>query len=532
MPEERNPRAFDSIEVMRKVVWAPLAMLALCCAVGAALRLYHLDYKSYWLDEAVSLELAREPWRVFTREIRSNETNMVLYFTALRPWVALGGGGETWVRLLSCVFGLLTLPVVYLIGTRLFDRWTGAVAAGVLAINAPHVWASQEARSYALLVLLTTTSWLLLLWAAAQRRGPRAVAAWLLYALVGGLSVYAHFYAVLVLAAQGIVLLFLPLPREPATSPDARTVARVPTGVAIACGIAFAVMVSPIALFLRHPHHNIDWISNGGRGLGATLALLGRLITHPTSSQGRNELTILAFAGPLAVMGSWRQATVRSARWRWALLLLWLCVPLVVSIAVSIVLQPMIDARYLSICLPPLALLAAGALTQLWPRWPARVLLFALVAASALSLEWYYRNLENEDWRGVTSYVLSHAEPGDYILFFSSYTRSPFDLYRHVADTTRAPIQDGHVPPVEMPRWRPLPTTIAEARTRATRLWVAFSHNATSDCEDAVNDYLRQRFSADDSLDFHLVRLRRYAEPLPSPSPHPADSATATQSCY
>ena len=242
------------------------------------MRLYHLGFKSYWLDEAVSIDLARAPWWLFSKAVRTSEANMVLYYSLLRPWVRIGGVDESWVRLLSCLFGVATVPALYAIGLRLFDRVTALLACGILALNAGHVWASQEGRSYALLVMLTTTSWWLLLRAADQRRGIRAVGPWALYVTVAALATYAHFYAVLVLAAQGVTLLFLPLPAGHAAANQPAPRARVSPGIVVACGAAIAALLWPLALFLTRPHHNIDWISNGGRGFDVTLSIIDRMI--------------------------------------------------------------------------------------------------------------------------------------------------------------------------------------------------------------------------------------------------------------
>jgi mannosyltransferase len=497
------------------IVSVPL-VLVIVCAVAAGLRLYHIGHKSYWLDEAVSLELAGWPWQAFKATIRSTEANMVLYYTLLRPWVRIGGEGETWARLLSCVFGVLTVPALYLVGRRLFSRPTAVVAAAMLALDTGAVWASQEARSYALLVLLTTTSWWLLLRAAEERPGRRAASAWGLYLGTGALAVYAHFYAVLVLAAQGIVLLFIKLPSWRAQAADSPVRKRVPLAVIVGCGVALIGALWPLGLFLARPHHNIDWIANGARGFHAALEAIKKPILHPTVTRARNELYVLAVTGPLVVLAVWGTASVRSTRWRWGLLLLWLGVPIICSVVVSVTLQPIIDPRYLTICLPPLCLLAAGALMQIWPRWPAYAALALLLVADIGSLDDYYRTTQNEDWRGVTEYVLARAQPGDYALFYASYVRTPFDLYRRLQHPASSATTNPTTPPTELRRWRPVTETTAEARARADRVWVLLSHLATPDCENAVDAYLRGRFTRDDSLDFNQIQIRLYADPAPT----------------
>ncbi len=466
-------------------------------------------------------------WAAFTHMMRSSEANMVLYYELLRGWVRIGGEGEAWVRLLSCAAGVLTLPAMYLTGVRLFDRTTALVACAILALNTAHVWASQEARGYALVVLLTTMSWWLLLRAAAQRPGRGAIVAWALYVVAATLSVYAHFYAALVVAAQGIVLLFVPMPEWRPASSEAPVIARVPTRVVVACGVAFAGLLWPLALFVAQPHHNLDWISYGGSGLAARLQVVGQSIIDPTLSQGLLELCVLFFAGPVTVLGSWRRREVPDASWRWALPLVWFFVPLAIPICVSLALRPVVEPRYLAICLPPLVLLAAGALTRLWRRRYAWAVFALLVAAQVRSLSWYYRGLENEDWRRTTAYVLSHARPGDYVVFVASYVRAPFDLYRRLDEPVASPT----APPIELPAWRTPVETAAAVRAHATRVWVVLSHNATTRCQDAVDDYLRRRFATMDSLAFHFVQVRLYDHPLSTGDSTGAPLSDVQQAC-
>ena len=116
------------------------------------------------------------------------------------------GSSEGFIRALSVVFSVATIPVVYALGHRLFGRKTGLLAAWLLAANAYHVRYAQEARGYALVVFLAALStWLLV----RNLQDPRR-ARWGIYALVSALAVYAHFYAALILLAQAGSLMFLP----------------------------------------------------------------------------------------------------------------------------------------------------------------------------------------------------------------------------------------------------------------------------------------------------------------------------------
>ena len=129
---------------------------------------------------------------------------MTLYYLLLRFWV-LFGDGEAYIRILSILLGIATLPLVYLLGLRLFGRSAGLIAAFLLALNAFHVQYSLEARSYSLLVLLVTLVSFLFVKCIEQPASRH----WFFYVLASVLAIYSHLFAVLLLPAHWASLVFL-----------------------------------------------------------------------------------------------------------------------------------------------------------------------------------------------------------------------------------------------------------------------------------------------------------------------------------
>lgn len=478
-------------------------LVTACCALAAALSLYHLGYKSFWLDEGVSVGHARDRWPTFVYDIRTTEANMSLYYFLLREWVRLGTS-ETRVRLLSCIFAVSTVPVLYGVATRLFDRTTGVLTAFLYAAETGRVWASQEARSYALAVFLTTLSWWLLLRAARTPPGRRAMTAWALYVLAGALAVYAHFYAVLVLVAQGIVLLWLPLARDQAPSDQRARDTRVPLRTVLLCGVALVALLWPLVTFITsRSHHNIDWIA----GQHSALQVIVEPIMHPTSWWGRNLIGALVLVGPIAIVIALPKMVPIHDRWRYAVVLLWVAIPVAIAVSVSLLIAPVIDERYLTVCLPPLVLAAAAAITQIWPRLAAPLALLWILVLDRQSLTFYYTGLEKENWRDAASDVLDGARPGDRILFYAPYGHLGLDVYRvQRALPDSAPPR----PPVE---GQSVTDALVDFRAHAPRIWVVLSHAEPPACEHAIDAFLLARFTTAGVRDFHLVRVRLYSEP-------------------
>ena len=79
---------------------------------AAWLRLHRLGGHDLWLDEAYSVLFAKMPAGRFWKLMWSREGNMLLYYLALRAWMHLCDTEDV-VRLLSVVFGVASIPMIY-----------------------------------------------------------------------------------------------------------------------------------------------------------------------------------------------------------------------------------------------------------------------------------------------------------------------------------------------------------------------------------------------------------------------------------
>src|SRR5712664_2545108 len=170
--------------------------------LAAFLRMHALTAKSFWLDEGVSIDIARLPWPRFLHVMWSGEANMALYYLVLRFWLIFGSS-EGFVRGLSVLFSVATVPVVFFLGARLFSRRVGLLAALLLATNAYHIRYAQEARGYAMVVFFAV----LATWLLARNLQDPSSAHWGIYAALCALATYSHFFGALLVPAHAISLL-------------------------------------------------------------------------------------------------------------------------------------------------------------------------------------------------------------------------------------------------------------------------------------------------------------------------------------
>src|SRR5215831_10493678 len=184
-------------------------LLWVITALGALLRLWALNAKSFWLDEIASVVIARMPGNTFWHWLWTEEGNMALYYVMLRSWVGIHLGEGT-IRLFSVLPGIASVPMMYLLGRRLFGRNAGLLAALLLALNTCAVVYSQEARGYSWLLLGTIIS--TYYFVRLIEEPPKSIAS--AYALAAGVTFYFHYFGLLVPLGHAVSLITVPNERQ------------------------------------------------------------------------------------------------------------------------------------------------------------------------------------------------------------------------------------------------------------------------------------------------------------------------------
>jgi len=137
--------------------WAPPAFAALLAAVIAGRGISALPLR---FDEFFSLTAVVTDPRISI----THEGPLVPYYTVLWLWT-LGGEltSDTWLRVLSLVAVIATAVVTALIAKRLAGVLVAYAAAGLFALNPGVHFVAQDARPYALGMLLFTAAAFVLL---------------------------------------------------------------------------------------------------------------------------------------------------------------------------------------------------------------------------------------------------------------------------------------------------------------------------------------------------------------------------------
>jgi uncharacterized membrane protein len=288
----------------------------LLVACGLFLRFHNLDRKFFWEDEAwtrvliagyVSSEIRAEvlstpELRVrdlhrFQHASRSRGLLHVLLATAADPkhpplyavmlwsWMQLLGDSDHQARLFSALISVLAFPCLYWLCQELFDHRAVALSAlALLSVSPLHILYAQEARSYALLVVVILASSTLLL--RALRVASRS--AWFAYALSVALGFYVHMLFMLVVVAHGVYLLA-----------STRGPSRAAFAKAAALGLLpFVLWTVPLVVAFPVMVENMAWVSAPASGVTVLAAFLSGLSSVFVDTYG---FTAEGAAAPLVV---------------------------------------------------------------------------------------------------------------------------------------------------------------------------------------------------------------------------------------
>lgn len=409
---------------MPAILW-----LASVIALAAGLRFYQLGEESLWIDEAFSWQRAHWTHDQIWGPAARSEPNPPLYYSIQRVWLVFGDS-EAALRSFSAVAGILTTAVVFLIGRLLAGAGAGLIAALFLATSASHVAYSQEARSYAFLMLVATAAaWGLLVFlrshgglcaapGAAHRNRSRLLGL-AAYATGTTLALYSHNTAVfLPLLANGVALCWW-LGRARL---DRRFAIEWLTANLVPLGIWLWWL--PILFEQAQSALPASWIDQPS--LPAAIIDAARIYGNRYLTFGApwsQVLSLVPFLGLLAVW-HWRD------RWPAVTILLGfvLGVPLITWMF-GFAVRPIWIER---VVLWPLGLgfvLAAGGVLAVRPQAARMAVIGVVVAAQCANLAAYYRQVLKPPWEQIVAEVAAAIEERDALLYFPRHVARPFAYY-------------------------------------------------------------------------------------------------------
>ncbi len=398
-----------------------------------ALQTYHAGQQSLWYDEGFSLYLATQSLSHITARTAA-DIHPPLYYYLLHVWQGGSGTTEFALRLLSAFFGVLCVPLAYILGARLFNRRAAFLAAVLTTVSPLYLWYGRDARMYTMVTALgmMASYFLLRLTTGDARRWM-----WWGYVLSLTAAIYGHFYALFLLAFH-VAYALLTLRR---LRPEQRRRALIRTGSAqLLTLLAFApwsgFALTRLGADVSYWPGTLPFV----QVVRDTLASFatGQTVTVDIATPVAWGYLLL-FAGALLVM---IRTDNRDGKPSALFLALYFLTPLLLLFAISYG-RPKWHPRYLMLASPPFLLTLAGGVTLLrssvanrpahrvWARGAAALAIFLVVATSTYADMNLYQDARftKDDWRSVARYISRHKQDDEAVILLSGHTFPVFTYY-------------------------------------------------------------------------------------------------------
>lgn len=407
--------------------------MALIVGAGAVLRLFHLGH-SLRVDELETWAASQRPWLDMAVDLDRLPHSSIL----CRLAEALLGRGEFLLRLPFALYGVLTLPLIFLAGRELFDDEAGLLAALLLAVSVFHIGYCQEARYYAPFAFYSLSAFYCLLRLlrredATGTAGRRACLA--VFFLSHLLNLSLHRMAVYPFALSAVMIAWDIL-RGLRRNSLSRSRGGVPA-------LFMLLIIAAVA------GSQWRWLRDAAfrESIGALTLRMSYLIWHyrdprasvawellSAYSGGRQAASIFLAAGAAGVLLRGKEGLRRTVP-----LLLWIVAPLV-SLAV-VRTRTHFELRYFIFLLPVWLLLAASGLSAAAAylgalarregarRWALLGMVAAVLAGETPSLAEYYR-LPKARIREAFDFVNASCSPGDAVVMYPAWDTLQYGYYR------------------------------------------------------------------------------------------------------
>lgn len=379
--------------------------LGLILIFSLALRLISID-QSFWLDEATSGIVVRDlTFSEILTKFSPGDFHPPLYYLILKMWSVFFGVGETALRSLSILAGVLGVYVLYLISQELRFK-NKYIAPLLLATSGLHIYYSGEARMYALASLFVSLSIYFFMKTVKPKEG--RVGDWMFFGVFMFLSIATHYLTIFILPAFWGWAIYKRFSKTWWKKFLASHIIL----------IIFGLLWLPFLIQQLSGGLNVNTSSPlWGEILGKTsfkqLLLipikfsLGRISFDSDLLYGIVAVLVLGLVGFLLIKA--RKSEEIKLIW------VWLTLPLILGGLLGLFVPVFNYFRFLFVLPAFYLLLSRGMANSKYPKVFLLVVLFVNLSSS-----FYYlssRKFQREDWRGLSSFVEAQRAENSQVLF-------------------------------------------------------------------------------------------------------------------
>ena len=496
--EVPTPLAASEVHESGSRIARRTTMGAIGVVVAIAVVMRFATTSHLWLDEALTVNIARLPLRKLPAALR-HDGSPPLYYAMAHVWMRVFGTGDVAVRALPGVLGVIAIPLAYLCGGglrsggRQFDRRAAITTMLVLATSPWAIRYSTENRMYSLAMVLVLLGILAVSKAArSPTLGPLAAVA-----LVTAALLYTTYWAFFLLAVVGVVLVVWAVR---ARASERGTPIRLIGAVAAGC----VLFVPWLPIFVTQLRHTGTPWSRGPKPIA--------FVTTVTQFGGANYwagrvLTVLLAASALVALSGWviprvslpgTPAGTRRVRIAFTIG----AATLLLGVGEAMLANTAYQVRYAAVVFPFAALVIGAVLLE--PR--VRVVVFSAIVVFGLVAAQHWLTIERTASPYVATVINEKARAGDVVVYCPDQVgpattrllRASLGLRELTFPATRSPrfvnwtdyeARNAAADPKQFAR-----AVLAGART--STIWYVWSPGYLTygpKCEELVNELARGR---------------------------------------
>lgn len=482
-----------------------LFLLSALLIIGWFLRLYRLEYQSFWTDEIITIKASKISLSELIFHPPVNNNMPPFYFLMTHCLLKIDHHSVEWVlRFPSMLFGVLSLAVFYFIVRKFLGNKAGLAATTLMAISPFHIWYSQEARPYGLLLFLS----LLSIWFF-QELISKPQNHWLKASFIGSvvLTFYCHTIAIAFIGVLFIYVLLFYFKSN--------------WRYWLINFAAIIILIIPALVYLMRnppasggdPHRSTKilpsiaytiWTFGTGFSLGPSLTeyhaqdKIRMLLPHL-----HLMLPIMMLFSIVFILGV--RKLYNNKPTFWLTTLLFIC-PLIFAILGSMIspIHPF-NVRYSILSFPAFIIFFAFGVTAIKNFKVRTAAFFFIVLIFMLSLNNYYFNhkYHREDNRSAGQFLKIHAMSDDLVICSAGYTASNLRYYCNREDVKFIP----YPPKYQWVDPGQIKTDVDKIINGRDRFWLFLSRTFHSDPKGHLFKYCTENYSTQDCFESAGVKL-------------------------
>jgi uncharacterized membrane protein len=189
---------------MKNISKSELTLIITIILAGIGFNLFLSAYTSFWIDESMVLNWSYENNSKIISELLNREAHPPVYYFLIKATRIIFGDKESYFRLISSLFFILTSIYIFLLGKKIGGKSTGLISLVMWSSNYFLLFYSKQTRPYSMLAFLSIAS-LYYFYCVLKEFKTKDV---LLYVLFTSIGLYTNYWFALFFLTQLIILFF------------------------------------------------------------------------------------------------------------------------------------------------------------------------------------------------------------------------------------------------------------------------------------------------------------------------------------